>query len=113
MISYAFQGSLVHLVAQEHAEHRAALSQPARHSGAAATVVIALVTLYFQLQDPVYRAGVYSALACYRRAALCISPLIGRHKLVLSPEEEFALTGGQHGHPEREGYGTTKVDTAS
>jgi hypothetical protein len=28
---------------------------------------------------------------------------------VLSPEEEFALSSGQHGHPEREGYGTTKV----
>jgi ethanolamine permease len=34
---------------------------------------------------------------------------IGRHKLVLSPEEEFAITGGVHGHPEKEGYGTTKV----
>jgi ethanolamine permease len=33
----------------------------------------------------------------------------GRHKLVLSPEEEFALTSGEHGHPETEGYGTTHV----
>jgi hypothetical protein len=28
---------------------------------------------------------------------------------VLSPEEEFALTQGQHGHPETEGYGKTHV----
>jgi hypothetical protein len=28
---------------------------------------------------------------------------------VLSPEEEFAMTRGEHGHPEREGYGTTHV----
>jgi hypothetical protein len=28
---------------------------------------------------------------------------------VLSPEEEFALTSGEHGHPETEGYGTTHV----
>jgi ethanolamine permease len=35
--------------------------------------------------------------------------LSGRNKLVLSPEEEFALTRGEHGHPEAEGYGTTKV----
>ena len=35
--------------------------------------------------------------------------IVGRHRLVLSPEEEFALTQGQHGHPETEGYGQTKV----
>jgi len=28
---------------------------------------------------------------------------------VLSPEEEFALTLGEHGHPETEGYGKTSV----
>jgi hypothetical protein len=28
---------------------------------------------------------------------------------VLSPEEEFALTRGQHGDPATEGYGTTHV----
>jgi ethanolamine permease len=35
--------------------------------------------------------------------------VFGRHKLVLSPEEEFAMTGGVHGHPESEGYGKTKL----
>ena len=73
-----------------------------------ATVVIAVVTLYYQLQDPVYRAGVYAALAWYVGGVIYFA-VVGRHKLVLSPEEEFALTGGQHGHPEREGYGTTKL----
>jgi hypothetical protein len=27
---------------------------------------------------------------------------------VLSPEEEFAVTRGLHGHPELEGYGVTE-----
>jgi ethanolamine permease len=70
--------------------------------------VIAIVTLYYQLQDPLYRSGVYGALAWYV-AGIIYFAAIGRHKLVLSPEEEFALTAGQHGHPEKEGYGTTKV----
>jgi len=35
--------------------------------------------------------------------------LVGRHRLVLSPEEEFALTSGQQGHPETEGYGKTTL----
>jgi hypothetical protein len=28
---------------------------------------------------------------------------------VLSPEEEFAMTRGEHGHPQSEGYGSTHV----
>jgi ethanolamine permease len=72
------------------------------------TVVIALVTLYFQLQDPVYRNGVYATVAWYVGGVLYFA-LIGRHRLVLSPEEEFAVTGGKHGHPEREGYGKTHL----
>ena len=30
--------------------------------------------------------------------------LIGRHRLVLSPEEEYAISGGPHGDPQKEGY---------
>ncbi len=30
--------------------------------------------------------------------------LIGRTRLVLSPEEEYALSGGMHGDPQKEGY---------
>jgi ethanolamine permease len=41
--------------------------------------------------------------------ALAYFGLSGRNKLVLSPEEEFAMTKGEHGHPETEGYGTTTV----
>ncbi len=34
----------------------------------------------------------------------------GRHKLVLSPEEEFAMSHGQHGaNLQEEGYGTVSV----
>ena len=30
--------------------------------------------------------------------------LFFRHRLVLSPEEEYALSGGAHGDPQTEGY---------
>jgi ethanolamine permease len=63
--------------------------------------VIALVTIYFQLQDPVYRNGVYGAAIWYALGLLYFA-VIGRHRLVLSPEEEFALTRGQRGGPEHE-----------
>jgi ethanolamine permease len=113
MISYAFQGVSFILLRRNMPNIERPYRSPLGIPGAAATVLIALVTLYYQLQDPVYRAGVYAALAWYVAGVLYFA-LIGRHKLVLSPEEEFAITAGRHGaHPETEGYGTTKVDSAS
>jgi ethanolamine permease len=108
MISYAFQGLSFILLRKNMPGIERPYRSPLGIPGAVATVVIALVTLGFQLRDEVYRDGVFWALAFYV-AGIIYFALVGRHKLVLSPEEEFAITGGQHGHPEREGYGTTKV----
>ncbi len=66
--------------------------------GACLTVVIAGVTLYFQLTDPVYREGVLW-VALWFAIAILYFALIGRHRLILSPEEEFALEHGKNpGH---------------
>jgi ethanolamine permease len=108
MISYAFQGISFIQLRRKMPNIERPYRSPLGIPGASATVLIALVTLYYQLQDPVYRNGVYAAVAWYVLGVLYFA-FIGRHRLVLSPEEEFAITGGQHGHPEREGYGTTKV----
>jgi ethanolamine permease len=66
---------------------------------------ISLVTLFFNAD---YRPGVIG-VALWFLAAIAYFAVAGRHKLVLSPEEEFAMTRGEHGHPEREGYGKTHV----
>jgi ethanolamine permease len=42
----------------------------------------------------VYRVGVYWVAAWFAIGVLYFA-LIGRHKLILSPEEEFALTKGE------------------
>ena len=40
-----------------------------------------------------------------------VRPLtIGRHRLVLLPEEEYAMSGGLHGDPQAEGYGAIDVE---
>ena len=108
MISYALQGVSFILLRRNMPNIERPYLSPLGIPGAAATVLIALVTLYYQLQNPVYRAGVYASFAWYI-AGLVYFAAMGRHRLVLSPEEEFAITGGQHGHPEREGYGTTRI----
>jgi ethanolamine permease len=76
--------------------------------GAAVAGVIALVSLGAILYNKDYRPGVY-ATALFYIVAVAYFAAVGRHRLVLSPEEEFAMTRGEHGPPESEGYGTTRV----
>src|SRR5687767_3234583 len=108
MISYAMQGISFIRLRQTMPNIARPYRSPLGVAGAAVAVVVALVTLYYQLKDPVYRTGVYGAAIWYVLGLLYFA-FVGRHQLVLSPEEEFALTKGEHGHPEREGYGTTKI----
>jgi ethanolamine permease len=54
-----------------------------------------------------YRAVIIWVAVAYV-VGLVLFALFGRKRLVLSPEEEYAMTGGVHGHPEREGYDVTE-----
>jgi ethanolamine permease len=76
---------------------------------AAAIALLSLISLFWNAD---YRPGVVG-VAIFYAIALAYFALAGRHKLVLSPEEEFATTRGEHGHPETEGYGTTRVEETS
>lgn len=62
--------------------------------GAVVTIIIAAVTLWYQLGDSTYQQGIYGVIAWFAVGILYFA-LIGRHKLILSPEEEFALSKGQ------------------
>ncbi len=64
--------------------------------GATVTIVVALVTLYYQLQDPAYRNAVYFVAAFYVLGILYFA-VYGRNHLILSPEEEFAVSKGCQG----------------
>jgi ethanolamine permease len=79
--------------------------------GAAVAGLIALISLIAIFWNADYRPGVYG-VAIFYAVAIAYFAIAGRHRLVLSPEEEFAMTGGQHGHPEREGYGHTRVGSS-
>jgi ethanolamine permease len=76
--------------------------------GAAIAGLIALVSLVSLYLDDSYRPGVIG-VAIWFVLGIVYFAASGRNRLVLSPEEEFAVTGGEHGHPEYEGYGTTRV----
>lgn len=89
MISYFMQG-LSFLVLRRRMPHIARpFVSPLGNLGGILVMVISVITLFMQLQDPVYRQGVYCAAAWYIVGLLYFA-LIGRKKLVKSPEEEFA-----------------------
>jgi ethanolamine permease len=89
-ISYGFQAISFILLRRNLPHIERPYRSPVGIPGAVATLTIAIVTLYMQLQDPVYQYGVYGAAIWYAIGILYFA-LIGRHKLVYSPEEDFAV----------------------
>ena len=81
---------------------------PFGEAGAAVAGVIALLRWWRSSINDDYRPGVYGVLLFYL-IAMAYFAIAGRHRLVLSPEEEFAMTRGEEGHPER-GYGHTRLE---
>lgn len=89
MFSYILQGAAFILLRTRAPDIDRPYRSPLGIPGAVLTVLIASVTVYFQLLDPVYRAGVLG-VAVWFVAATAYFALVSRHRLVLSPEEEFA-----------------------
>ena len=63
---------------------------PLGNAGAIIACIIAGITLVFLFMNPDYRIGVYGC-ALWFAAGLIYFALVGRHKLVYSPEEDFAV----------------------
>ena len=111
VISYAMQCLSFILLRRRMPEIERLYRSPLGQWGAAVAGVIAVISLFALFWRDDYRPGVVGVAAFYL-VAVAYFALAGRHKLVLSPEEEFAVTRGEHGHPEREGYGHTRVGAA-
>jgi ethanolamine permease len=89
-ISYGFQAISFILLRRNLPHIERPYVSPLGIPGAVITLVIAVVTLIMQLQDPVYRYGVYGAAIWYAIGILYFA-VYGRKKLVYSPEEDFAV----------------------
>jgi len=97
MISYAMQGLSFIVLRKKMPNIIRPYRSPVGVPGAVVTIVVALVTIYYQLQDPVYRGAVYYVAGFYVLGILYFAA-VGRNQLILSPEEEFALSKGEKGH---------------
>ncbi len=108
VISYAMQCLSFILLRRKLPNIERPYRSPVGIYGAAIAGVIAIVSLISLYSNQDYRPGVYGTLIYFVLGILYFA-FAGRKKLVLSPEEEFALTQGEHGDPEAEGYGQTHV----
>lgn len=73
-----------------------------------AAVISALIFLGFLL-NVTFQPAIIAIIAVYV-VILAAFAIYGRHQLVLSPEEEYALSGGQHRDPQAEGYDTMEPE---
>jgi ethanolamine permease len=90
MFSYLLQGLTFIELRRSFPNIERPYRSPFGMFGAALTVVIALITIGFQLADPLYRTGIIG-VAIWYGIAIAYFAIRGRKQLVLSPEEEFAL----------------------
>ncbi len=71
--------------------------------GAIAAAVIAALIFVGFLLNPTFLPAIIAIGVVYAIILIGFA-LFFRHRLVLSPEEEYALSGGTHGDPQTEGY---------
>lgn len=90
MLSYISQAVSFILLRKNFPSLERPYRSPFGNFGAVLTVVIAAVTLYFQMTDPVYQQGVVW-VAIWIAVGTLYFALVGRKRLILSPEEEFAM----------------------
>jgi ethanolamine permease len=92
MFSYIMQGAAFVLLRRRRPEMERPYRSPLGETGALTTIAIAAITIYFQLLDPIYRAGVVG-VAIWFVVAILYFALYARNRMVRSPEEEFAISG--------------------
>ena len=90
MLSYIMQAVSFILLRRNQPNIERPFKSPLGIPGAVVTIVIAVVTLFYQLQDPNFFKGVIWVIV-WCVVGVIYFALVGRNKLILSPEEEFAM----------------------
>jgi len=110
VLAYGLQMVSFVLLRRKFPNARRPWVSPTGNFGAIVALVIAAVTFVGVLLNPTYRPAIVAIVVFYI-LGLLVFGLYTRHRLVLSPEEEYAVTGGLHGFdPEAEGLGGTIED---
>lgn len=94
MISYVLQAVSFIMLRTRMPNIERPYRSPFGMVGAGLTLIIALVTIYFQVTDAAFQVPVL-AVAIYYAIMIVYFAVFGRTQLVLSPEEEFAMSHGK------------------
>ncbi|MGF7162053.1 ethanolamine permease [Rhodoligotrophos appendicifer] len=90
MCSYILQAVSFILLRKNQPDIERPFRSPFGNPGAIVTILIAIVTIGYQIQDPNFFKGVFW-VGLWFLIGIIYFAVHGRHKLILSPEEEFAL----------------------
>jgi len=103
VISYVLQMVSYIVLRKKFPNAERPYKSPTGVAGAVVAGLIAVGALLGILFNSAFLTAVI-AIAIVFVVMLALFALFGRTKLVLSPEEEYALSGGMHGDPQKEGY---------
>ncbi|MEX0983995.1 MAG: amino acid permease [Actinomycetota bacterium] len=106
VISYMMQALSFYLLRKNLPNIERPYRSPWGVGGAFIAGGIALVSFIAIFLNEAYRPGIYGVAAYYILGVIYFA-VAGRHRLVLSPEEEFALTQGEKGVPGQAGYASS------
>ncbi|BBZ17308.1 amino acid permease [Mycolicibacterium gadium] len=110
VLAYGLQMISFVLLRRKFPNARRPWVSPTGNAGAIVALFIAGLAFVGVLLNPDYQIAIIAIIVFYV-IGLLVFGFYGRHRLVLSPEEEYAVTGGLHGFdPEAEGLGGTIED---
>jgi ethanolamine permease len=90
MLSYLAQAVSFIVLRLKHPGLDRPYRSPLGIAGAVVTLLLSILTLAFQLLDPVFVTGVLG-VGVWFAIGIAWFAAVGRHRLVLAPEEAFAL----------------------
>jgi ethanolamine permease len=93
VVAYLLQMTSFVILRVKHPQANRPHVSPFGIAGAVISGVIALAIFVGVLLNPAYTIAIYTVVVLYVLALISFA-VYGRHRLVLSPEEEYALTGG-------------------
>ena len=103
VISYLMQMASFVILRRRFPQAKRPYRSPTGVPGAIVAGVISFLAFVGILLAPDFRLAVTTFVVIFV-IGIAIFATVGRHRLVLSPEEEYALSGGLHGDPQAEGY---------
>lgn len=109
VISYCMQMISFILLRRKFPNAKRPYKSPTGVVGAVIALVIAFASFLGILLAPTFQLAVITFVVIFV-IGLVLFALVGRHRLVLSPEEEYALSGGLHGDPQIEGYDAMEAE---